>query len=111
MEDKKIDEGIYLRKGKWGYRIIYPIKREDGSLNWFNLLCGGSYWNLAKTVMVLFLILLIVYSYNHDIKAYKDVSDYVTAHPCDWCNKLTSTDALNTGFNFSINISGLKNGT
>lgn len=117
MEDKKIDEGIYLRKGSLGYRLIYPIKNDDGSINWFNLFCGGSWGNLIKTIFILCAILAMVYSYKVDVATYKNITDYVSQHPCDWCNNLmklkpelfSNTTVINNSL-YNIPILPIKNG-
>jgi len=67
MRDMKVDDGVYIRKGKWGYRLIYPYKNEDGSINWFNTLTGGSWGNLIKVGVVVALILASVWAYKHDM--------------------------------------------
>jgi len=67
MEDKFIDNGVNLRKDKWGYRLIYPIKNKDGSINWFNLITGGSWASLIKTSLLVALLVCSVLMYNRDI--------------------------------------------
>jgi len=67
MEDKSIAPGVKLRKGKLGYRLIFPIKNFDGSINWFNLLTGGSWGSLIKTLALLILILGSCWAYYHDV--------------------------------------------
>jgi hypothetical protein len=58
METIKIgDDKIYLKKSYDGYRVIYPIKNDDGSWNWKNLIFGGSIWNFLK-ILLIFLLLL-----------------------------------------------------
>jgi len=50
------NEKIYLRKDWLGWRVVAPVKNEDGSWNWFNLIFGGK-----KNLVVLgFLFLLAV---------------------------------------------------
>lgn len=34
---EKIRDDLFVRKGKLGYSIVYPLKNEDGSMNWKNL--------------------------------------------------------------------------
>ena len=31
------DEKVYLKKDFLGWRVVHPIKNEDGSYNWFNV--------------------------------------------------------------------------
>ena len=86
MKTEKIREGLYIKKSFDGYRVVYPIKNEDGTLNWFNLLTGGSYWNLVKTMLVLLLILGITYSYYRDTKMCRDLIE----NPCDHLVNITN---------------------
>lgn len=45
------NEKVYLKKGTWlGWHIVHPIKNEDGSRNWKNLICGGSWLRLALII-------------------------------------------------------------
>lgn len=52
---------IHLAKGAFklcSWRVIEPIKNEDGSTNWFNLLTGGKS-NLVKVGFYVLIALLI----------------------------------------------------
>lgn len=63
----KIEVGqniVYLKKGFAGWKVVHPIKNEDGSLNWKNLLIGGSWWNLFGLTAIIILILLAVQEYS-----------------------------------------------
>jgi len=63
-------DGCSVVKSKFfGYRLVYPIKNKDGSTNWFNLLTGGSWWNIIKVVGVVILMVVLVVSYKHDTAA------------------------------------------
>ena len=71
---KRVDienEGIYLKKDRFGWRVIHPIKNSDGSWNWKNLLIGGSYWNLFKIGLIVGLLLFLIFSYLNDISSCK----------------------------------------
>ena len=59
---------VYLRKARSGWRVIHPIKNEDGSINWFNLLTGGSWWNVLFVGVVVFLICFAIWEYTHNIE-------------------------------------------
>jgi hypothetical protein len=75
---EKIREGLYVKKSFDGYRVVYPIKTEDGKVNWFNLFTGGNYWKLIKTIIILLLILGISYSYYRDTKVCMELIE----NPC-----------------------------
>jgi len=61
-------ERIYLKKSAIGWGIVYPIKNEDGSINWFNLLTGGSWWNLGIVLFIVIIILGCVYEYSNTVR-------------------------------------------
>ena len=81
MEDYN-DDGSYLKKDMFGYRIIYPYKNNDGSLNWFNIWTGGSWAKLIVTLLIVSLIIFSVYAYKTDVKTCYEVIE----NPCDYCN-------------------------
>jgi len=59
-------DNVFLKKDFLGWRIVNPIKNEDGSWNWVNLLFGG--WrNLINLIILLIVISISVYFYKHDI--------------------------------------------
>ena len=60
-------ENVYLRKARSGWRVVKPIKNEDGSINWFNLLAGGSWWNLLFVGVLVLLICISIWEYTHNI--------------------------------------------
>ena len=73
IEAQDLPEGekVYLRKDFLGWRIIKPIKNEDGSVNWPNLLFGG--WrNLLMLLFILALVLLHLHEDKLNIQAVKD---------------------------------------
>jgi len=81
---EKIREGLYIKKSFSGYKVVYPIKNDNGSLNWFNILTGGSYWELLKTLLVFLVIILLCFSYYHDTKQ----CFQVIKNPCKYCNNV-----------------------
>jgi len=110
MELRKIEEGVFLKKGKFGYRVVYPYKNEDGSINYFNLLTGGSWANVIKVLIIVLLILGLSYSYHRDVLKTAEMVRYVQAHPCEWC-ALSGMDnpefsKLPTKYNWSIILPG-----
>lgn len=60
------NEEVYLKKGIDGWRIVHPIKNEDGSWNWNNLILGGSIWNFLKILFVILVLVLIMFAYHYD---------------------------------------------
>lgn len=82
-EELPRDEVIYFKRDYFGYRIVHPIKNDDGTINWLNLLVGGKR-NLVFLIVVLLILGGLLYSYAHDIKEMKDVVE----NPCDYCEPL-----------------------
>lgn len=60
-------ETIHLKKGFMGWNVITPYKNEDGSINWFNLLTGGSWKRLIIMIFVVLVILGAIYEYTTNI--------------------------------------------
>ena len=60
-------ENIHLKKGRFGWSVVHPIKNEDGSINWFNLLTGGSWLRFGIMVFVVLIILGAIYEYTSNI--------------------------------------------
>lgn len=76
-----ITNGVCLKKSFDGYRVIYPYKNEDGSLNWRNIILGGNWWKFIKVMLVILVILVACYSYARDTRVCRElISD-----PCQVC--------------------------
>ena len=90
-EIEKIREGLYVKKSLGSYRVIYPLRNEDGSRNWFNILTGGSYWNLVKVILIVSIILLMVWSYQRDIRVCTEFVNNIIADPIAFCLNITIT--------------------
>jgi hypothetical protein len=74
-------EQIYLRKGIFSYRVVHPIKDENGKYIWMNLIFGG--WaNFIQLILLMALVLGFFWVYDHDIAAYQEVYE----NPCEFCN-------------------------
>ena len=67
MEKVKLGgDTIYLNKGKLGkWGIVYPMKNEDGKINWKNLLAGGNWLNLLKIAGIVIIVLGCVMEYSN----------------------------------------------
>lgn len=83
---------VYMKKDWLGWRQIYPIKKDDGSWNYPNLLFGG-YRNLIFLVIVMLALLLLVSSYKHDTADCNELfhPDNLRDRVCSLCSHLTST--------------------
>jgi len=62
--DYKVVEDPILK-----YRLVFPIKNRDGSINWFNLLTGGSWGRLIITLLICAALVASVFIYKHDVSS------------------------------------------
>ena len=60
---------VFMRKGFDGWRVVYPIKNEDGSLNLKNLILGGNIFQFIKIMIIPVALLIAVYFYRQDINS------------------------------------------
>ena len=105
IESSELPEGekVFLKKSFDGWRVVYPIKNEDRTINWFNLCTGGSWWNVLKTLFILSVILGVSWSYAHDTKQCREL----VGNPCNHYSEIkefcTNQDINNplSGINLS----------
>ncbi len=89
----KLKEGEYLEKTKKGkYRIIHPIKDEEGKINLKNLFIGGSWTNLFVLMWIISLLLFISWSYKNDTATCFEILE----DPCERC--VRESDLVDTSF-------------
>lgn len=69
MKKLEIDgDIIYLKKSKYfGWGVIKPLKNEDGSLNWFNLLTGGNILTFIFTLVLVISLIGAIFEYTSAI--------------------------------------------
>ena len=77
----ELEKGIYAEKDRFGWKIVHPVRNPDGSINWFNLWTGGSWWNVVKVAGVLAIIGFVTWSYFRDINTCLEVMK----NPCQAC--------------------------
>ena len=82
IESSELPEGekVYLKKDYFGWRIVNPIKNEDGSYNYVNLIFGGKR-NFALLVLVMALIFIFFMAYNEVGSAVEEYSN----NACKYC--------------------------
>ena len=66
-------EEVFLKKDKFGWRVIHPIK-IDGKFNMKNLFVGGSYWNILKIGLFVGAMAFLIWTYSHVIEAARNAS-------------------------------------
>ena len=110
MKDKKYieardlpeDERVYLKRTGTGWAIVHPIKNEDGSTNYTNLIFGGRA-NFIKLLIYVGIALLIGYGVQEVVMQYRDIAD----NPCLYCEDCSMP--VNP-LNFTINFSEFQGG-
>lgn len=84
-------EKIYLKKsGIFGYGVVYPWKNEDGSVNWYNLLTGGTP-NLIKTIFIVFILLMMVWGVNEMLSPLRAIAE----QPVEYCRQVWDLFVIN----------------
>ena len=72
---------INLAKSKiFGWNVVYPTKNEDGTINWFNLITGGSWIRLFIIIMIVILIICLASEYMSNLAQCKLAFNYYNAH-------------------------------
>ena len=58
-------EKIWLNKSKlFGWTVIHPDYNEDGSINWKNMITGGSWTRLVIMLVIVGVVLGFLYEYS-----------------------------------------------
>jgi len=89
IEASNLPEGskVYLKKDIFGWRTIQPIKNPDGSINWLNLAIGG--WRNFFILIILLIIMgIIMFAYNHDITELQNHYASISENPIEFCKGL-----------------------
>ena len=61
-------EVVYLKKGWFGWGVVYPWRNPDNNeINWFNLLTGGSWLNLIMVIVIVVLLVGAIIEYTSNI--------------------------------------------
>lgn len=66
-----------MKKDFTGWRVIYPIKNEDGTYNMKNLILGGSWWNFFKVFIVFLLLIGATYIYHLDTQTCRETLTHI----------------------------------
>lgn len=67
-----LEDKVYMKKDMFGWRVVHPIKNEDGSLNWFNIFTGGSWGNLILIIFIVGVICFGTWAHYHDINIVRE---------------------------------------
>ena len=105
-QDLPAEEKVYMTKDIFGWRIVHPIKNDDGTTNLVNLLVGG--WrNCAISIIVIVMILFLAWSYNKDINTIQANCVNINADPIGWCEEICDLKDTNTTRNLT-NLTNLN---
>jgi len=100
--DIKIDKGVYARKSKlFGYRLVFPFKNDDNTINWNNVITGGGIGRLAIVLTLAALLIIFTLLYRRDIDAVNQSLQYAINNPCEWCNIITQARIQNNKMTFN----------
>jgi hypothetical protein len=96
---------IHLNKSKWfGWSVVYPLKNEDGSWNYFNLITGGSIWKLIFVLVFMAIMFGAIMEYHSNMETCQEAVNIV--------NQYELWGALDFTYNFSLydfNLTEVKN--
>lgn len=68
MKEVEIDgEIINIHKGKFGWKVVYPIRNKDNSINYKNLIAGGNWFNLILIIVFVILAIGSIIEYSNAI--------------------------------------------
>lgn len=102
------EDSFFVIKGIFGYRVVHPIKREDGSINWFNLFTGG-WGNLIFVLVVVSFLLWVLVDTHNQIEVYRTKCILAMEQPVEFCRSVGFYDAveklkkIDGGFNLTYN--------
>lgn len=88
---KKLSDGVYLKQDKDNYSIVKPIRKDldkpfsSSNIHWKNLLIGGSWGSLFKTMLILAIILFGVWSYSYDTAQCREIIEEPCGYCCGYC--------------------------
>ena len=99
----KVDEDeICLKKGFDGWRVVFPYRNADGTINLKNLIFGGSVWKIITPIFICLVVLFVTLAYSHDLKACSEAANYAAEHPCEFCLTVTKVQSKNTTIPFNL---------
>ena len=80
IEEVFVDgDKVYLKKGTFGYRIVQPIKDNEGKTILINLLIGG-WGNFFKLLFILFIVFAFLYGAKEMMGSCNDMAE----NPCSY---------------------------
>lgn len=112
---KRVDvegDSFFVKKGVEGnYRVVFPWKNEDGTINWKNTISGGNWFNLLKIAFLILIILGALFEYSQNVKILLDC--FSNDIKLEMCKKSFGGENLTVTINYGgelkdgkINIGG-----
>jgi hypothetical protein len=72
-EDSIIQDKVKLTYSSlFGWKVVYPYRNEDGTINWKNLISGGSWYKLGIVIFIVLIILGCISEYSNSVKIAND---------------------------------------
>lgn len=100
-KDLPADENIYMKKSMGHWRVVYPINNEDGSINWKNMITGGSWLRFFAVIIIILIILGVAYEYTTNIK----ISEKMRGDLCYGMNKYLYCPLNSSDYKINFNLS------
>lgn len=94
-EQLPVAEKVYMKKTFMGWKVVHPIKNEDGSINWFNLITGGSWWNVFFTAVAVGVMSFFFYEYASNIDHF--LNCFASPVNLEACKAVYSNWSINIG--------------
>lgn len=66
-------EPVHLKKSFDGWRVVHPIKNDDSSWNWANLIAGGSWIKLFAVAIIVIIVIGLAYEYSSNLEFCKEL--------------------------------------
>ena len=88
-------EKIALRRRFYGWQIVYPFNNQDGTPNWKNRTELGGRAFTIKLIMLLIVLLLFFYIYNHDTSVCRESLSHLDRTCAIYSQINSSTGILN----------------
>ena len=82
-------EKVYLQKSQYGtklldyWRVVEPVKNEDGSWNWMSLLFGG-----VRNIVPIIFITVVMILFGLGFQELFAGCQAIASNPCAYCNNL-----------------------
>lgn len=92
-DTEEIKPGLFVKKTKKGWKEVHPSAWK-GKIIWKNLLFGPRFF---RTLITFGVILFLVWSFNHDVGAYRNFYETVSSDPIAYCSNVSSINLRGEG--------------